>query len=473
MGRVAEIKCLPSRSSRRNERLAIYLLVALYLFSAVSYDLATPFNEAPDELAHLVYMEHLVRYNSLPAVGKDSDTYESFQPPLYYLIGAGVILAVKALSGDERDGKLASPLRGNPAARTHTNPKAMLYLHPAEGRWPFWPNLVRMISILMGLGCVLLTYFTARVLIPSPASPAVAFMAGAFAALIPQVTFIHSSISNQVLNDLVAAWVGWLLVTHLSRLYSRRRVMWLGVALGLGLLTKLSDAELILPALWVLWIRRDSGPRSFLRDLGVVTALIFAVAGWFYIYRWAVYGDPLALKPWHAMLPPDNVFHLSDLFWFKYPFRWFLWSSFWGVFGWQTAWLPDWVYWIYLALTLLAVAGGVSIIARRILIQAQKEFCFVLLTNLLLSYGVVVAASTYLVAWQGREMFTALPSICILMALGLGGLVMGRTAGQPTDVSHARQSALKILAATVVVILLTLNVYALLAVVYPELSLGL
>src|SRR5262249_25043747 len=148
--RATSAEPLPStgtcKSGQRGERLVICLLIALYLVPAIGYGLATPFNEAPDEVAHLVYIEHLVRYGSLPVIKENPVTNESFQPPLYYLIGAGVVLTVKTLTGGDRDKALSTPLRGNPAARTSTNRKAMLYLHPPEVRWPFWPYFLRTIS---------------------------------------------------------------------------------------------------------------------------------------------------------------------------------------------------------------------------------------------------------------------------------------------------------------------------------------
>ena len=95
-------------------------------------------------------------------------------------------------------------------------------------------------------------------------------------------------------------------------------MFWLGVALGLGLLAKVSVGVLLLPALWVLWLRREDQTRRLLRDLVAVGALVLILAGWFYAYRWVVYGDPLATNAWKAMQQPNSDWRLSDLFWFKH-----------------------------------------------------------------------------------------------------------------------------------------------------------
>src|SRR5437763_1441727 len=83
---------------------------------------------------------------------------------------------------------------------------------PAAQRWPLWPYVLRAFSILLGLGVVLLTYLTARVLVRPPAPAAVALAATAFAALLPQANFIRASIANENLADFFAAWLVLLLV---------------------------------------------------------------------------------------------------------------------------------------------------------------------------------------------------------------------------------------------------------------------
>src|SRR5437762_13231959 len=102
----------------------------------------------------------------------------------------------------------------------------------------------------MGIGVVLLTYATARAIVPPPAPAFVPLISATFAALIPQANFVRASVSNENLADLIGAWIIWLLALHLTQPHdnSKRRVLWLGVAFGLGFLTKLSVAPLLAPA---------------------------------------------------------------------------------------------------------------------------------------------------------------------------------------------------------------------------------
>jgi hypothetical protein len=448
--------------------VALLALIALYLASAYGFAIVTPYGEAPDEFGHLLYVEHIVNYGKLPDVTPNPYTYESFQPPLYYMIGAFAVVVGRTLTGES----LSAPLAPFVLARPDRVPGVDLavLLHPPEDRWPLTAYLLRIYSILLGLGLIVLTYATARVIVPWPAPGTVPLLVTAFAALIPQANFIRASISNENMADLVGALIIWLLELHLMRPYSDKRVFWIGVAFGLALVSKLSVLPLILPALWVLWVRSERGRRVFLRDLAIVGGLAALMGGWLYIYKWVVYGDPLAYGAWQVMMPPDGVFSLGDLFWFQEPFREMLWNSFWGVYGWQQVFMPEWIYTAFLIGTLLAVIGGVYLVVRHALSWGQKGSAFVLLLTVALLYAFIVQSSTYLVSWQGREMYPALSSVCLLLGLGLGGLISGRGAVQPVPISRWRSLLSDSSVVIVSVALFALNVYSILWLVLPALN---
>jgi hypothetical protein len=452
----------------RAERIALVSLAALYLFCAVGFALVTPYGEAPDEPHHTLFVEYLVRFRQLPPIEKNAFTPDSFHPPLYYTLGAGMVAAGRLLVGnfDMQEPVAPYPI-GNPAfMRGDYN--AMI--HPPETRWPLWPYVIRAISILMGLGVVLLTYATARTLVPPPSPAVVPLIATAFAALLPQANFIRASVSNENLADLLGAWIILLLVSHLMGPYNSRRVVWIGVAYGLALLTKLSLAPFVLPIVWALWLRRNERTGALLKDLAAFALPALALAGWYYLYRWVAYGDPLAIAAWHRMLPSDSRYTLADLFWFQEPFRMMLWTSFWGNFGWQQIWLPYWIYNSAVVVTLLAVGGGVYLVIRRALTAAQMAACSVLVMAVLLMYALVIQASTYLIAWQGREMYPALSSVCVLFGLGFGAVALGRGAVQPAAISLWRYRLGSAVTAVVALGLLAANIYSILWVVFPALN---
>ncbi|HKP51849.1 MAG TPA: hypothetical protein VJ183_04265 [Chloroflexia bacterium] len=459
---------IPLAPDKRRERVALLALIALYLASAYGFAVVTPYGEAPDEFSHLAYIEHIVNFGKVPDITPSSYTYESFEPPLYYLVAAFAVATGRTLTSKDLRAPLAPPVYVRPNRQPGID--LAVLLHPPEDRWPFTVYMLRFYSVLLGLGLIVLTYATARAIVPWPAPAIVPLSATAFAALIPQANFIRASISNENLADLISAFVVWLLSLHLMRPHSDKRIFWIGVAFGLALVSKLSVLPLALPALWVLWVRRQRGRWAFLRDLTIVGALASLIGGWLYIYKWVVYGDPLALGAWYAMMPPDGVYSLADLFWFQEPFREMLWNSFWGVYGWQQVFMPDWIYSAFIIATLLAVTGGVYLVARRALSWGQRGSTFVLLLTVALLYAFIVQSSTYLVAWQGREMYPALSSVCLLLGLGLGGLILGRGAVQPVALSRWRALLSDSSVVIVSVGLLALNLYAIIWVVLPALN---
>ena len=149
-----------------------------------------------------------------------------------------------------------------------------------------------------------------------------------------------------------------------------------------------------------------------------------------------------------------------------------LWTSFWGVYGHQVLWMPNWIYNLFTAVTLLAVGGGVYLLVRRALNRAQAECCAVLLSVLLLMYGLVIQASTYLIAWQGRELYPAMSSVCVLFGLGLGGLVLGPAAVRPEPLDRRRRVVALGLVGVVVVGLVVLNVYVIGWLMAPGMTAG-
>ncbi|HUS17789.1 MAG TPA: glycosyltransferase family 39 protein, partial [Chloroflexia bacterium] len=291
---------------RGRERVALGALLVLYLSMAVGFTVATPYGEAPDEDAHLLFVEHLVRYGTLPRIGPASYSVESSQPPLYYVLGALIIKVGQQLADQAgSDAYLAPRFDPNLAQHKRLPGAYAVYLHPTAQRWPIWPYVLRAFSTLLGAGLVLLTYLTARVLVPPPAPATVALTATACAALIPQANFIRASIANENLADFFAAWVLLLLALQLTRPPARGRVVLCAVVVGLGLLSKLSVAPLGLVAGGVFWLRRQS-PRGRAQDLCAFAAVLGAVVGPFFLYRVITYGDPLATAAWGAMLPPDS-----------------------------------------------------------------------------------------------------------------------------------------------------------------------
>ena len=181
------------------ERLALVVLVGLYLVVAVGFALATPYGETPDENAHLLYTEYMVRFGSLPPIGPHSYTNEAVQPPTLLCAEcchcAGRARGGRRLGIDRAD---CSALMGQSEALQGIPGPYPVQLHPSAERWPFWPYALRVVSIGYGLAVILLTYATARMLVPSPAGGAVALTATAFATLLPRPTLSAPALLTRI-----------------------------------------------------------------------------------------------------------------------------------------------------------------------------------------------------------------------------------------------------------------------------------
>src|SRR4051812_22347933 len=106
---------MPSPWPLRISRLALYLILILYVWLGSLYAVHTPAWQVPDEPAHYNYIRAIVEQHALPVLqAGDYDEkyldqlksqlfppdlpvtgirYESWQPPLYYLLAAPVFAA--------------------------------------------------------------------------------------------------------------------------------------------------------------------------------------------------------------------------------------------------------------------------------------------------------------------------------------------------------------------------------------------
>ncbi|MEA2693699.1 MAG: hypothetical protein QOJ16_3086, partial [Acidobacteriota bacterium] len=67
------------------------LLALLSLALGAGYAGVIPLGEAPDEPAHLAYVNRVVATGALPPLSYRGLDYESYQPPLDYLVSAGLL----------------------------------------------------------------------------------------------------------------------------------------------------------------------------------------------------------------------------------------------------------------------------------------------------------------------------------------------------------------------------------------------
>ena len=337
-------------------KVALALIVLVYLCVGALYALKTPDWQVPDEPAHYNYIRQLAEDRRLPTLDigdYDQDymsrltserfppelsleavEYEDHQPPLYYVLATPVYLVF--------DGAL-TPLR--------------------------------LFSVVLGAGVVLLAYVVAITIFP--ARPLIALGTAAFVAFLPQHVAMMAGVNNDSLAELLIGVTCWMTVRRVGKddrcagretalRDEKRRWVMLGVVLGLGLVTKTTFLPIVpVVALAVLlrwWRDGDRTWERLRRALALVLgpALLIALPWW--LRNFALYGglDVYGLANHNVVVvgqPRTSEWVAA------YGWRYVLqegvtttFQSFWGQFGWMGVLMPTWLY------RALALCSGVLVV---------------------------------------------------------------------------------------------------------------
>jgi len=417
--------------SRRSTSFLLVLILLLYAVLGTLFAVATPAWQAPDEPAHYNYVSFLVEHGRFPilqmgdyphaymeeikARGFPSDLsiapirYEFHQPPLYYALAAPVY----RLTGG---------------------------------------NLVplRLFSVLLGAGVVVLAFAIARRI--CPAWPGLAAGAAGFVAFLPQ----HLATVSQVGNDAMAevlfalalfALIGWIgrvaaspAPTHASAISRSRTAIAMGILLGLILITKTTAyIALVLTGgvlIWA-WRRQRTSVGRILIDTALVAAPALLIALPWYVRDVITYGWPdlLGLGRHDAIVVGQLrtgdylagvglIAYLQRLV--EYTFK-----SFWGVFGWLGVFMDSRIY-LVLALVCGVIACGLVLRGAAPASRARwtesgpaiaepglAGYALRLLAcSALLTIVVYGWYNMQFVQHQGRYLFTALIPVAIGFAMG-------------------------------------------------------
>jgi 4-amino-4-deoxy-L-arabinose transferase-like glycosyltransferase len=405
----------------------VALLVAFTLVRGVIWAYAIPPLNAPDEPSHLIAVSQIRALRGLPvAILIDPNTlsenssprppevlaylaqpqfhytrfralsYESTQPPLYHLLCA----------------VLTRPL---PA-----DPETLLYG-------------CRLVSALLGALAVFAVARAAATLAPHQ----LAFALGVPLALTlwPQFGFQTATLNNDIASTLAGAALAWAWAAAMRRPRAWAWTAALGALTGLGMLCKLTVAA-TLPGTALVVLGRARAGRDAARRLAVDAVLAGAVAVAL-VLPWVarnlqVYGEPTGaaqmLSVIHSIyttrlgVPAATRFIVPPLG----DFVWYSFSSWWGVFGWRSVFLPWPLYGVAAGLTLLGAGGALTWLVRRV--RARQPLppaqgwplaaCAVTILAALANY-ILYTVSTD-ASLQGRYTFVALAAVCLV---GVGGIL--------------------------------------------------
>jgi len=408
-------------SARTSSPILILLTITIVLTIGIgtSYAVLTPTWQIPDEPAHYNYVRSLAEGRGLPVLEKgDYDQeylrrltsegfpaelsvealeYEDHQPPLYYLLATPIYLLF--------DGAVVA---------------------------------LRILSVLLGAGLVVIAFGTVRAIFP--ARPELALIAAAFVAFIPQHLSMMAGVNNDILAEVAVGGTLWALAVYVrgrreegSELGGRWERPWrVGLLLAGALLTKTTAYVVVgvaVGAVAIRWYREKREWRWMAGQLAwiLVPALLLS-APWF-IRNGLMYGwqDPLGLARHDAVVDgqPRSYEWLADYGWVGLIRRLVrtTFQSFWGQFGWMAVPLPRRFYLGLALLSVVLMAGFfVWLIGRRRSYVTGSPiahpFSLLALSALLtfLAYGWY---NLSYVQHQGRYLYPALIPLATAAALGL------------------------------------------------------
>jgi hypothetical protein len=252
--------------------------------------------------------------------------------------------------------------------------------------------------------------------------------------------FVNASVNNDGLSILLGTLSVYLLAALLRDLPQPvrdwHRYLVLGLVLGMGILTKLSLAGLLLVAgitvALLTWRLKDWKYLVLGGGIVLITSLVIALP-WF-VHNYNTYGDPTALNVFlevqeQRSAPPGLENWIGEFG--------TLYRSFWGLFGGVNIAAPEFFYNTYNILFLIGIAGFVLWLLLRKRMRRDPDTkpvasndvggrFFKLPKGLWLLVIWTITVFILLIRWnyfahsfQGRLLFPALGAINILWAAGL------------------------------------------------------
>lgn len=387
------------------------MAVVAYALGIV-YAFAVPLGEAPDEGAHLYYLERMSVGAGLPRFAPAGDplAYEAHQPPLDY----GIVAAAARVAGIVPVGYplIANPELdfGTPGSRAFREPAA----EPDAAR-RF--RLVRLLRLLWLLPTALVLLATVRAV--GPGDLQISAAASAAVVLSPQLLFVSATVNNDGGVTFFASACFLLLVKLVtSETPSPRAAGLAGACAALAMLSKGTGLSLLVPAgVAAAWSWRRSRRPAIVAALLVPVVVGLAILFGLNQLRFDMPGFAFPPVPGHRASAALRRL-IEEPQWIAT-----LGTSFWARFGWFNLPLPAPAYLLFLPASALALVGfGVALRRADPGDPAARDARPARLAVVLLAANLaIVVAHMVFVAWQpqGRLLLPSLGALCTLVVVGL------------------------------------------------------
>ncbi len=367
--------------SRKITRHYFFAIFVLAFVIRVAYALVTPPFQAPDEYSHYSYVRFVHDFRQLPVQPNSAvqaEELEFHQPPLYYIVAAGLFGSTNLVDG--------RPLL-----------------------------LLRSMNILVSMLTILIVYyFASNVLGQKPFTVALICAA---AALLPTYSYLSATMRNGVLATFFASLGFHLCAKAVLDDEQQRdaRWSWIGVVAGLAVLSKLSAIGFAGGAGFVLFLTSKDW-RSVWRRAGWFSLGVLSTAGWWFARNWLLYSHWMkVIENGSGYVPP--------------PVRWdhekqsaiTIFKTFWAVFGRINEFHYADIYRFYWWFVALALVGII-----RYVLQKRHDLPRELAWFFALAIGVSLFSTFYYAhnynSDQGRYLFPVLIPIATFIGIGISTL---------------------------------------------------
>jgi hypothetical protein len=293
----------------------------------------------------------------------------------------------------------------------------------AEARWDHQLLGLRLFDVALLLPVPLLAAAAARRL---SGSRAAALVAASFTLFVPQAGHIMGSVTNDALVTLTGAVITYLCVVVLTGDLRVRTAAWLGIALGVGLLTKVM-AVFAVPMVVAAYLVAP-GPRARrLRGVLLAGAVALVAGGWWWLRNLVVLGtvQPVGIPDRFADGEPDGTWHFLRTGVTQMT------RSFFGNYGWLEVRIPDGFFWTAsVAIGVLAVIGIVRLAATRRALAALQLLPAALWSAVLVNAWPDYQETGRLIAVQGRYLYAGLVVMSVTTAVGVLALLGASRTGR-------------------------------------------
>ncbi len=399
----------------------IYFSVISMIFMVV----IPPF-EAPDEQFHLQYINFVSKYNTLPNQYEDltnpeRHVGEGHQHPLYYIVtgffnyflNTDSHVRFNLIVNKKHDWKKV--IEGKLPVFNHINDGVFL---DREDKILFY--CIRFFSILFSLLNLLFIIKIARLFFKESEY---VFLTCFFVASLPQFIFISSVINNDNLANLLSTICIFLILKDSKNSNTKASYVYLGLLIGLGILTKKTLLYLV-PVFLIIesikFITNSNDRKQTIINSLITIIFILLVSSWYFIRNKLIYGDFLATQMEFETL--KGLINEKSLFsiYFITPFVPSFVRSFIGALGWMNLILPLYVYVFYILIFLLSLLGFIKNGIESL--KSNKKLIYSILLTLGCLVGIIYYNLTYNQS-QGRFIFPVISVISVLFTIGLQKLI--------------------------------------------------